>query len=105
MISKPTGLNWCLIAVVKAYRLLLSPWMGSACRFAPTCSEYAMRALQTHGAVAGVYLTASRIARCHPWCAGGEDPVPTILTWPRASSLLARLRSRWAERVQPNRSP
>ena len=65
-----------LMGVVKAYRLFLSPWLGSACRFEPTCSLYALLALQTHGAAAGSYLTMARIARCHPWCAGGLDPVP-----------------------------
>jgi putative membrane protein insertion efficiency factor len=65
-----------LIAIVKAYRLLLSPWLGSACRFTPTCSVYSIEALETHGAAAGSYLTLARIARCNPWCAGGHDPVP-----------------------------
>ena len=65
-----------LIAIVRAYRLLLSPWLGGACRFSPTCSVYAIEALQTHGAAQGSYLTLRRLARCHPWCAGGHDPVP-----------------------------
>jgi putative membrane protein insertion efficiency factor len=65
-----------LIALLKAYRLLLSPWLGSACRFEPTCSRYAIEALERHGAAAGSYLTLRRLARCHPWCAGGCDPVP-----------------------------
>ena len=66
-----------LIRLVKAYRLLLSPWLGSACRFEPTCSRYAIEALEMHGAAKGSYLTAGRLLRCHPWCAGGFDPVPT----------------------------
>ena len=66
-----------LIALVKGYRLLLSPWLGSSCRFEPTCSQYSLQALQSHGAAAGAYLTVARIARCHPWCEGGHDPVPT----------------------------
>ncbi len=65
-----------LIGLVRGYRLFLSPWLGSACRFTPTCSAYALEALQTHGAGAGAYLAAARIARCHPWCDGGHDPVP-----------------------------
>jgi len=65
-----------LIALVKGYRLLLSPWLGSACRFTPTCSAYALQALQDHGALAGSYLTVARLARCHPWCDGGLDAVP-----------------------------
>lgn len=69
-------LQRALIALVKGYRLLLSPALGSACRFTPTCSVYALQALEQHGAAAGTYLAAARIARCHPWCAGGHDPVP-----------------------------
>jgi putative membrane protein insertion efficiency factor len=65
-----------LIALVKGYRLFLSPSLGSSCRFEPTCSRYALEALQGHGTLVGAYLSAARIARCHPWCAGGLDPVP-----------------------------
>jgi hypothetical protein len=65
-----------LVSLVKAYRLLLSPWIGSACRFTPTCSAYSLEALERHGAAMGSYLTVARIARCQPWCAGGHDPVP-----------------------------
>lgn len=65
-----------LIGLVKAYRLLLSPWLGSQCRFEPTCSAYAMGALERHGALGGSYLTLRRMGRCHPWCEGGLDPVP-----------------------------
>ena len=65
-----------LLALVHAYRWLLSPWLGSSCRFEPTCSRYALGALQRHGAAAGSYLVVCRLARCHPWCAGGLDEVP-----------------------------
>lgn len=65
-----------LIGLVKLYRLLLSPLVGQHCRFTPTCSQYAIEALQIHGAMKGSYLTAHRLSRCHPWCAGGYDPVP-----------------------------
>ncbi len=65
-----------LVGLVKGYRLLLSPWLGSACRFTPTCSAYALQALQDHGALAGTYFTVARLARCHPWCDGGHDEVP-----------------------------
>ena len=67
-----------LMGVVKAYRYTLSPWLGSACRFEPSCSAYSLQALEQHGGVAGAYLTVARLARCHPWCAGGADPVPTM---------------------------
>ena len=65
-----------LVGAVRAYRFALSPWLGSACRFEPTCSAYALEALEKHGAAAGAALAVGRIARCHPWCAGGIDPVP-----------------------------
>lgn len=67
----------CLVALVKGYRLLLSPWLGSSCRFEPTCSAYSLQALQQHGATKGSYLTLYRLVRCHPWCNGGYDPVPS----------------------------
>ena len=70
------GLNAVLMGIVKAYRLLLSPWLGSACRFTPTCSQYALQALERHGPAAGSYLAARRLLRCHPACPGGHDPVP-----------------------------
>ena len=65
-----------LIGAIKAYRLILSPWLGSSCRFTPTCSMYGMQAIEQHGAGAGTYLCLKRIGRCHPWCDGGHDPVP-----------------------------
>ena len=65
-----------LMAAVSGYRFFLKPWLGNACRFEPTCSAYALAALQQHGAAAGSYLAARRILRCHPGCAGGCDPVP-----------------------------
>ncbi|HEY1392711.1 MAG TPA: membrane protein insertion efficiency factor YidD [Methylibium sp.] len=65
-----------LMLPIKAYRLLLSPWLGSACRFEPTCSVYALQAVDRHGAAAGSYLAAARLLRCHPWCDGGLDAVP-----------------------------
>ena len=77
-----------LIRLVKGYRLLLSPWLGSACRFTPTCSVYSIEALTRHGAAGGTYLTLARIGRCHPWCGGGADPVPAQLRPPRFLSCL-----------------
>ena len=71
-----------LVALVKGYRLLLSPWLGSSCRFEPTCSAYSLQALQQHGAARGSYLTLYRLARCHPWCNGGFDPVPPFAATP-----------------------
>jgi uncharacterized protein len=75
-----------LLVMVKSYRLVLKPWLGNACRFEPTCSAYALQALEQHGAVVGATLTAGRVLRCNPWCAGGCDPVPA-----RAPRLFTRL--------------
>ena len=61
---------------VRAYRLLLSPWIGHGCRFQPTCSVYALEALERHGALRGTALMLRRIGRCHPWGGSGYDPVP-----------------------------
>ena len=65
-----------LMALVHGYRLLLKPWLGNACRFEPTCSAYALQALERHGALVGSTLAAGRVLRCNPWCDGGCDPVP-----------------------------
>ena len=65
-----------LMALVRGYRLLLSPWLGNSCRFEPSCSAYALQALERHGAAAGSYFMVCRLARCHPWCEPGFDPVP-----------------------------
>lgn len=67
-----------LLLLVRGYRLLLKPWLGSACRFEPTCSAYALQALQQHGAVVGATLSVGRVLRCQPWCDGGCDPVPAL---------------------------
>jgi putative membrane protein insertion efficiency factor len=61
---------------VKAYRLIGSPWVGHNCRFQPTCSAYALEALEKHGAFKGGWMALRRIARCNPWGGCGYDPVP-----------------------------
>ena len=65
-----------LILLIKAYRLLLSPWLGAHCRFQPTCSCYAITAIERFGALRGMLMSMRRLARCHPWHPGGIDPVP-----------------------------
>ena len=69
-------LAWPLLLLVQIYRYTLSLLLGANCRYAPSCSEYAIEALQKHGASHGTALAARRIARCHPWGGSGYDPVP-----------------------------
>ena len=64
------------IALVRAYRYSLSPWWGGHCRFTPTCSQYAIEAIERHGTLKGTWLALRRVSSCHPWHAGGFDPVP-----------------------------
>ncbi|MDO9480057.1 MAG: membrane protein insertion efficiency factor YidD [Hydrogenophaga sp.] len=86
-----------LVGLVKGYRLLLSPALGSSCRFEPSCSVYALGALERHGALAGSYLTLKRVGRCHPWCDGGFDAVPET-----APALFSRLISPPSEKKNPS---
>lgn len=65
-----------LVGAVRAYQFFVAPWLGPRCRFHPSCSNYALDALGTHGAARGAWLTARRLIRCQPFSAGGIDPVP-----------------------------
>ena len=69
-------MKYLLIGFVLAWRKLISPLYGDVCKYYPSCSAYALEALERHGAAAGSYLTLRRLVRCHPWCDGGHDPVP-----------------------------
>ncbi len=69
-------MRWLLTAPIRGYQLTLSPLLGPRCRFYPSCSHYALEAIERHGAARGGWLAAKRIARCHPLNAGGHDPVP-----------------------------
>ena len=64
-----------LILPIQAYRYLLSPFLGSSCRYTPSCSQYALEAIEQHG-VKGIWLSLKRLGSCHPWHEGGYDPVP-----------------------------
>jgi putative membrane protein insertion efficiency factor len=64
------------LIVVRSYQLLLSPFAGGACRFQPSCSQYAIEAIERHGVARGAWLAVRRVARCHPLSAPGIDPVP-----------------------------
>ena len=77
-----TPLAWVVSLPVRFYRIVFSPWVGHSCRFQPTCSAYAMEALERHGAIKGTWLTVRRIGRCHPWASSGYDPVPGTATDP-----------------------
>jgi putative membrane protein insertion efficiency factor len=65
-----------LVILVRGYQMFISPWLPPACRYTPSCSQYAIEALRRHGALKGTWLAARRLARCHPFRAGGYDPVP-----------------------------
>jgi uncharacterized protein len=69
-------MRWLLTGPIRAYQLSLSPLLGPRCRFHPSCSQYALEAIERHGAARGGWLAAKRIARCHPLNPGGFDPVP-----------------------------
>ncbi|HKY56678.1 MAG TPA: membrane protein insertion efficiency factor YidD [Aeromicrobium sp.] len=69
-------MKYLLVALLRAYRFAISPLYGQVCRYHPTCSAYALEAVETHGALRGAWLAARRVLRCHPWAAGGVDHVP-----------------------------
>ncbi len=72
----PTLAARVLVVPIVWYQRFISPLLGPRCRFAPSCSQYAVEALRTHGAVRGLWLSVRRLARCHPFNPGGYDPVP-----------------------------
>lgn len=75
-----------LIFFIRAYQIWLSPWLGGNCRFMPSCSEYALEAIQRHGAIHGLRLSIQRLLRCQPFHSGGVDPVPLSIQNPTAST-------------------
>ena len=76
LIAVQKGLATALVAPIRAYQVVLSPLLPPSCRFTPTCSTYAIQAIQAHGPVRGLWLGTKRICRCHPWGGSGYDPVP-----------------------------
>ncbi len=66
-----------LIILIRGYQLIVSPILGSNCRFMPTCSEYAIESFKSYGLIKGFFLTIKRIGKCHPWGSHGYDPIPT----------------------------
>lgn len=73
---KANPVKWGLIALLRAYRAVISPLYGQVCRYHPSCSAYALEAVTVHGSIKGSWLAVRRLGRCHPWAAGGYDPVP-----------------------------
>ena len=69
-------MRFVLKILVRVYQVALSPLLGPNCRYYPTCSHYAIEAIETHGSLRGIWLSLKRIGRCHPWHEGGFDPVP-----------------------------
>jgi putative membrane protein insertion efficiency factor len=76
-----------LILLLRGYRFAISPLYGQVCRYYPTCSAYALEAVETHGAMRGSWLAARRVCRCHPWAEGGVDHVPPATSTPRTLTL------------------
>ncbi|OOE51948.1 membrane protein insertion efficiency factor YidD [Salinivibrio kushneri] len=71
-----TAAQKALIALIRGYQLVISPLIGPRCRFTPTCSHYAIMAIQSHGVIKGCWLAGKRLLKCHPLNDGGYDPVP-----------------------------
>ncbi|WXK42903.1 membrane protein insertion efficiency factor YidD [Mycetohabitans endofungorum] len=76
--TRSDNMQTVLIVLLRFYKLVVSPYLGDRCRFYPSCSDYAREAIQYHGAAHGTYLAVKRLCRCHPFSAGGVDPVPPV---------------------------
>ncbi|QBR92898.1 membrane protein insertion efficiency factor YidD [Nocardioides euryhalodurans] len=89
-------MKYVLIGLLKAYRLVISPLYGQVCRYHPSCSAYALEAVTVHGSLRGSWLAGRRLTRCHPWAAGGYDPVPPRTTGPSVPGSPSRTQSQGA---------
>jgi len=74
-------MRWLALAPLRVYQKLISPMLPATCRYYPSCSNYAVQAIERHGVLKGTWLGIKRLARCHPWAAGGVDPVPDEFRW------------------------
>ena len=77
-VSPANAVRALLLALIRLYQLTLSPWLGTRCRYEPTCSKYAAEAMTRFGVLRGVWLAVKRLSRCHPWGRSGYDPVPAV---------------------------
>jgi putative membrane protein insertion efficiency factor len=93
-----------LLLALRAYQLGISPFLGQNCRFYPSCSEYARQAIELHGAARGTLLAARRLCRCHPWHAGGCDPVPAPATARPAVDVAAAGATNFTPPVPPSKA-
>ena len=80
-------LKWVLIALIRAYQMVISPVLPPSCRFYPSCSAYGLESVRVHGSAKGLILAVWRLLRCNPWNGGGVDPVPLPGRWRTESSL------------------
>lgn len=93
-------LKTCLLGGIQGYRYVISPLLPPTCRYTPTCSQYALEAVQQYGAGRGAWLATQRILRCHPWHPGGYDPVPQGLWQVGETSLAEVMQHRAAEAMK-----
>lgn len=90
-------MKYVLIGLLRLYRFLISPLYGQVCRYHPSCSAYALEAVTLHGSIKGSWYAVRRLARCHPWAAGGFDPVPGS---PRAAQAASQTSATSANQTQ-----
>lgn len=95
--TKPAPLKTCLIWLIQGYRHVISPLLPPTCRYTPTCSQYALEAIDRYGAGRGTWLATKRVLRCHPLRAGGYDPVPSDLWQVGNTSLEAVVRNQTSQ--------
>ena len=89
-------MKYVLIGLLRAYRAVISPLYGQVCRYHPSCSAYALEAVREYGSIRGSWLAVRRLGRCHPWAAGGYDPVPPRTSGPSLEQPVAAVHRREA---------
>ena len=92
-------MKWVIVGFLRVYRKLISPLYGDVCRYYPSCSAYALEAVEAHGSLLGGWLSVRRICHCHPWAAGGIDEVPRTFAWSRGRDRHVRENTRVLEEL------